>query len=72
MTSAALAIYESKIEVQQSINQHCDNFLALFNDGHWSLQHGHDVLSNKLGIDNLSLTEIAGLAKALQICQAGL
>ena len=44
-------------------------FLEMIREGHWTLAHAHDVLSNKSGSENLSLFDHAALAKAIAIYQ---
>jgi hypothetical protein len=64
----------SNTEIQGEITKACTeygaNFLALLRDGHWTLQHAHDVLLNTWHIDNLDLMEMAGLAWAVQVYQS--
>ncbi|WP_213303507.1 hypothetical protein [Paraburkholderia sacchari] len=50
---------------QQRIDREAAKFAAMLRGDHWSLEHAHHVLKN----DNLSLFEIAGLAKVIACFQ---
>jgi hypothetical protein len=54
--------------VQQRIDAEVDNFFHMIVDGHWTLQHAHDVLIAP-DENRLDLFKIAALAKAIAICQ---
>jgi hypothetical protein len=54
--------------VQQRIDAEVDSFFEMIVQGHWTLQHAHDVLKNPDEY-RLDLFKIAALAKAIAICQ---
>jgi len=51
--------------VEEQVFPHTENYFHMLSEGHWSLAHAHDVLRG----DNLSLFQIAGLAKAIACFQ---
>lgn len=57
-------------EITVACTDYTANFLGLLRDGHWTLQHAHDVLKNTWHIDDLDLMQISGLARAMQIYQS--
>lgn len=52
-------------EAQKRIDKHAQNYAQFLADEHWTLEHAHHVLKT----DNLSLFQIAGLAKAIACFQ---
>ena len=44
----------------------CACYLGFLNDGHWTLEHAHEVLRTD---ERMTLFQIAGLAKAIMIVQ---
>ena len=58
---------------QAKIDVEAQNFGALIRDGHWTLEHAHQVLvdgaAKTPGLRGLNLFEIAGLAKAIACFQ---
>lgn len=70
MATGGASNAEIENEIASACEEYTAEYLGMLRGGHWSLVHAHDVLLNRLGIDNLDLMQVSGLARAMQIYQS--